>query len=111
MFVLEDLEKDPALLLELKEEVREEAETLGQVTSVILYDVCYHLLMADFDAYNEPQKEEDGVMTIKFKEPVSAQACVAKMNNRYFDGRVVRLAYDPFPTAANTLNADLRRSL
>ncbi|KIR58226.1 HIV Tat-specific factor 1 [Cryptococcus bacillisporus CA1873] len=72
MFVLEDLEKDPALLLELKEEVREEAETLGQVTSVILYD-----------------KEEDGVMTIKFKEPVSAQACVAKMNNRYFDGRVI----------------------
>ncbi|OXH30985.1 HIV Tat-specific factor 1 [Cryptococcus neoformans] len=72
MFVLEELEKDPALLLELKEEVREEAATLGQVTSVILYD-----------------KEEDGVMTIKFKEPVSAQACVAKMNNRYFDGRVI----------------------
>lgn len=111
MFVLEDLEKDPALLLELKEEVREEAETLGQVTSVILYDVRYHLLMADFDAYNEPQKEEDGVMTIKFKEPVSAQACVAKMNNRYFDGRVVRLAYDPFPTVANASNSDLRRSL
>ncbi len=39
MFTLEDLEKDAALLLELKEDVREEAETLGQVTSVILYDV------------------------------------------------------------------------
>ncbi|WVO18299.1 hypothetical protein L204_106014 [Cryptococcus depauperatus] len=72
MFVKEDLEKDPSLLLELKEEVREEAKTLGQVTSVVLYD-----------------KEEDGVMTIKFKDPVSAQACVAKMNNRYFDGRVI----------------------
>ncbi|TYJ55307.1 hypothetical protein B9479_004030 [Cryptococcus floricola] len=72
MFVPEELDKDPGLLLELKEEVREEAETLGQVTSVQLYD-----------------KEEDGVMTIKFKDPISAQACINKMNNRYFDGRVI----------------------
>ena len=35
------------------------------------------------------QKEEDGVMTIKFKDPISAQACVMKMNGRYFDGRQV----------------------
>ncbi|WVW79218.1 hypothetical protein I302_101184 [Kwoniella bestiolae CBS 10118] len=72
MFALEDLEKDPGLILELKEEVRDEAETMGQVTNVVLYD-----------------KEEDGVMTIKFKDPVAAQACVMKMNNRYFDGRVI----------------------
>lgn len=39
MFKKEDLEKDPGLLIELKEDVREEAESLGQVTSVILYDV------------------------------------------------------------------------
>jgi hypothetical protein len=39
MFTPEDLDKDPTLLLELKEDVREEAESLGQVTSVILYDV------------------------------------------------------------------------
>jgi len=39
MFVPEDLEKEPELLLELKEDVREEAETLGAVTSVVLYDV------------------------------------------------------------------------
>ncbi|CAD6567680.1 MAG: hypothetical protein TREMPRED_003819 [Tremellales sp. Tagirdzhanova-0007] len=69
MFSLDKLEKDPALLLELKEDVREEAESLGQVTSLILYD-----------------KEDDGVMTIKFKENVSAQACVTKMNGRFFDG-------------------------
>lgn len=41
MFKLEDLEKDPALLLELKEEVRDEAETLGTVTSVVLFDVRF----------------------------------------------------------------------
>lgn len=39
MFSLASLEKDPSLLLELKEDVREEAETMGQVTNVILYDV------------------------------------------------------------------------
>lgn len=39
MFKLQDLDKDPALLLELKEDVREEAESIGEVTSVILYDV------------------------------------------------------------------------
>ncbi len=39
MFSLHSLERDPAMLLELKEDVREEAERLGQVTSVVLYDV------------------------------------------------------------------------
>jgi HIV Tat-specific factor 1 len=39
MFSLRELEEDPALLLDLKEDVREEAETLGEVTNVVLYDV------------------------------------------------------------------------
>ncbi|KAL1750595.1 hypothetical protein FB107DRAFT_267281 [Schizophyllum commune] len=72
MFTLEELEKDATLLLDLKEEVREEAETLGEVTNVVLYD-----------------KEPEGVMTIKFREPLSAQACIIKMNGRFFDGRRV----------------------
>ena len=42
MFTLKDLEKEPALLLELKEDVREECETLGQVTSCTLFDVSHH---------------------------------------------------------------------
>ena len=44
MFSLESLKEDPALLLELKEDVREEAETMGQVTNVQLYDVRLSLL-------------------------------------------------------------------
>jgi HIV Tat-specific factor 1 len=45
MFTLADLEKDPGLLLDLKEDVREECETLGQVTSCTLFDVsaCFGL--------------------------------------------------------------------
>lgn len=42
MFRLKELEEEPELLLELKEDVREEAETLGAVTSVVLYDVSFN---------------------------------------------------------------------
>ncbi|KAF5317155.1 hypothetical protein D9611_003909 [Ephemerocybe angulata] len=72
MFRLEDLEKDAALLLDLKEDVREECSMLGDVTNVTLYD-----------------KEADGVMTVKFRDPVSAQACIIRMNGRFFDGQRV----------------------
>ncbi|KAK0524528.1 hypothetical protein OC834_005499 [Tilletia horrida] len=70
MFTLAELDEDPALLLDLKEEVREECETLGKVTNVILYD-----------------KEPEGIMSIKFADVLGARAC--KMNNRYFAGRTI----------------------
>ncbi|TFK44678.1 hypothetical protein BDQ12DRAFT_641545 [Crucibulum laeve] len=75
MFTLKELEEDAALLLDLKEDVREECATLGEVTNVVLYD-----------------KEKDGVMTVKFREPLSAQACVLKMNGRFFAGRRIEAA-------------------
>jgi HIV Tat-specific factor 1 len=72
MFTLKELDEDPTLLLDLKEDVREECETLGEVTNVVLYD-----------------KEADGVMTVKFRDPISAQACVLKMHGRFFSGRKI----------------------
>jgi HIV Tat-specific factor 1 len=39
MFTLQELKEDPTLLLDLKEDVREECEALGEVTNVVLYDV------------------------------------------------------------------------
>ncbi|KAJ6593891.1 hypothetical protein B0H19DRAFT_1011750 [Mycena capillaripes] len=69
MFTLQRLEEDASLLLDLKEDVREECASLGEVTNVVLYD-----------------KEPEGVMTVKFRDPISAQACVVKMNGRFFDG-------------------------
>ncbi|POY75486.1 hypothetical protein BMF94_1388 [Rhodotorula taiwanensis] len=72
MFSLQELEEDPTLLLDLKEDVREECETLGEVTNVTLYD-----------------KEEKGIMSVRFKDEVAAQACMAKMNGRFFAGRTV----------------------
>lgn len=39
MFTLQELDEDPTLLLDLKEDVREECSNLGEVTNVVLYDV------------------------------------------------------------------------
>ena len=39
MFSLKELEEDATLLLDLKEDVRDECENLGTVTNVTLYDV------------------------------------------------------------------------
>ncbi|KAI0051899.1 hypothetical protein FA95DRAFT_1484447 [Auriscalpium vulgare] len=72
MFTLKELDEDLSLLLDLKEDVREECETLGEVTNVVLYD-----------------KEPDGIMTVKFREPLSAQACILKMHGRFFAGRKI----------------------
>lgn len=43
LFNLAELEEDPTLLLDLKEDVREECEKLGEVTNVTLYDVSARL--------------------------------------------------------------------
>lgn len=73
MFTLAELEEDPAALLDIKEDIREECEKLGAVTNVVLYD-----------------EEPDGVVSVKFRKPESALACVQLMNGRSFDGRVVQ---------------------
>lgn len=77
MFTLEELEEDPAALLEIKEDIREECEKLGEVTNVVLYDL-----------------EEDGVVSVKYKKPESAAACVELMDGRAFGGQRVE-AYIP----------------
>jgi HIV Tat-specific factor 1 len=59
MFTLKELEEDPAVLLDIKEDVRGECSKFGEVTNVTLFD-----------------KEEDGVMSIRFKTPEAATACI-----------------------------------
>ena len=48
MFTLAELEEDPSLLLDLKEDVREECATLGDVTNVVLYDVSVPCFFSSF---------------------------------------------------------------
>jgi|ERR1700733_1970067 len=77
MFAPEDIDKDPALLLDLKDDVREECESLGEVTNVVLYDVSTEWLVSSGSSHLVIIKlEPEGIMTVKFKDNVSAQACV-----------------------------------
>lgn len=39
MFSLKELDEDASLLLDLKEDVRDECSMIGEVTNVVLYDV------------------------------------------------------------------------
>ncbi|KPM38949.1 hypothetical protein AK830_g7636 [Neonectria ditissima] len=72
MFTLEELDEDPAALLEIKEDIRDECAKLGTVTNVILFD-----------------QEPEGMVSVKFKEAESALACIKLMHGRNFDGRTV----------------------
>ncbi|KAF4984178.1 hypothetical protein FZEAL_576 [Fusarium zealandicum] len=72
MFTLAELEEDPAALLEIKEDIREECAKLGTVTNVVLFD-----------------QEPEGIVSIKFKDAESALACINLMHGRSFDGRTV----------------------
>ena len=55
MFTLTELEEDASLLLDLKEDVREECETLGEVTNVVLFDVRSHFShLASSTAFTPP---------------------------------------------------------
>jgi HIV Tat-specific factor 1 len=49
MFTLQELEEDASLLLDLKEEVRDECSTLGEVTNVVLYDVSFQNVSHSLD--------------------------------------------------------------
>ena len=59
MFTLEELAADPAAMLDIKEDIREECSKLGEVTNVVLYD-----------------KEKDGVVSVRFSTPQAARACI-----------------------------------
>lgn len=72
MFTLQELEEDPAALLDIKEDIRDECGKLGEVTNVILFD-----------------QEEEGIVSVKFATPEAAEACVKLMHGRSFDGRTV----------------------
>lgn len=72
MFTLRELEEDPTAILDIKEDIREECEKLGPVTNVVLFD-----------------KEEEGIVSVKFQTAEAADACLQLMHGRAFDGRTV----------------------
>lgn len=72
MFTLEELAEDPAAILDIKEDIREECSKLGEVTNVVLFDL-----------------EKDGVASVRFANSEAARSCVRLMNGRKFAGQEV----------------------
>lgn len=52
-------QEDPAAMLEIKEDIRDECSKLGHVTNVVLFD-----------------QEQDGVASVRFSDADAATACV-----------------------------------
>ncbi|KAK0053314.1 HIV Tat-specific factor 1 [Biomphalaria pfeifferi] len=78
MFNIREFEENPALINELRAEVREECQKFGEVTKVALYD-----------------RNPEGVMSVTFKEPEEADKCIAALNGRWFaQNRVVAFTHD-----------------
>ncbi|KAL8741565.1 MAG: hypothetical protein Q9184_008372 [Pyrenodesmia sp. 2 TL-2023] len=69
MFTLKELEDDPAAILDIKEDIREECAKIAPVTNVVLFD-----------------KEPDGVASVRFSNAEGAKACVRVMDSRFFAG-------------------------
>ncbi|KAL1862157.1 hypothetical protein Plec18170_000981 [Paecilomyces lecythidis] len=69
MFTLKEIEEDPAAILDIKEDIRDECSKLGEVTNVVLYD-----------------REPDGVVTVRFSDLEAARQCVRMMDGRFFSG-------------------------
>ena len=53
------MQEDPAAILDIKEDIRDECSKLGEVTNVVLYD-----------------KEPEGVVSVRFSDPEPARHCV-----------------------------------
>ena len=53
------IDENPGLILDLKEEIQEECEKLGQVTSITVYD-----------------ENPEGIVAVRFRTEAGANACV-----------------------------------
>eukprot|EP01087_Luapelamoeba_hula_P021140 TRINITY_DN7334_c0_g1_i3.p1 TRINITY_DN7334_c0_g1~~TRINITY_DN7334_c0_g1_i3.p1 ORF type:complete len:309 (+),score=120.34 TRINITY_DN7334_c0_g1_i3:252-1178(+) len=73
MFDPAEAEGDPNYYKDLKEEIKEEAETCGPVQLIKVFE-------------NNPE----GVVAIKFQEGDDAKKCIDKMNGRWFAKRQIR---------------------
>ena len=52
-------QEDPAAILDIKEDIRDECAKVGAVTNVVLFD-----------------QEPDGVASVRYSTPEAAKACV-----------------------------------
>jgi HIV Tat-specific factor 1 len=74
VFTLDELEEDEGEILDIKDEIRDEAGKFGEVTKVVLFD-----------------KEVDGVVTVRFKDFESAENFCKVCNGRNFAKRKLEI--------------------
>ncbi|CAG8230849.1 unnamed protein product [Penicillium salamii] len=72
MFDMNELAADPTDMIDISMEIREECEKFGEVTKVTLWD-----------------EEPEGVVTVRFKDPEDAIACMEKLKGRYFNKKAI----------------------
>jgi HIV Tat-specific factor 1 len=71
------IKEDPTFAHDLEEAVKEECESqVGPIKKIILHEF-----------------NPEGVVQIKFNEPKDAEACIALMNGRFFNGKELECFY------------------
>lgn len=73
MFTLDEVYSQTDFVKELKEDIREEAETLGKVESVAVFEF-----------------NPEGIAVIKFADSYAAEKCVKLMDGRFFSGHQIK---------------------
>ena len=73
VFTIKELDDDPALTLDIAEEMREDASQWGEVSKVTLFD-----------------REPEGIATIRFKDPAVAAKYAAHCHGREVGGQIIR---------------------
>jgi len=75
MFAVEDLDKDPGLILDYSNNIRSQCSKFGTITKISLYD-----------------KNPEGICQVFFKEPSEADLAVQMLNGRMFGTRVMAVS-------------------
>jgi HIV Tat-specific factor 1 len=72
LFTLEGLKSDPDLLPDIQDDLQEEAEKLGTVKNVTVFDM-----------------EDDGVATIRFQDAQAARACADFYDGKGYNRKII----------------------
>ncbi|KAI3657335.1 hypothetical protein MP638_002865 [Amoeboaphelidium occidentale] len=98
LFSVKDLEKNPELLLEIKEDVLQECEKYGKVTKVDVQESLVYVRFHDHDS----NSNDDGSKVI--------EECIKVFNGRYFDGRIVEATSGDYDQVKSTSCSSLSSS-
>lgn len=72
LFTLEGLKNDPDLLLDIQDDLREDAEPFGAVKNVTVFDM-----------------EDSGVATIRFADAIAAKSCANYLDGKGYNGSTI----------------------